>query len=654
MKRSRKNIIIPAIATESSHAQLIQSEQDGESLWQDSFVHFLLILVTGFVCYFNSINVPFIFDDYTCLIDNPVIKSFDCFPDTRKVFEYAILPDLKNNLILRPFAYFTFAINYALHGLNLYGYHIVNLLLHIGSGMLVYRFIVQLLATPSMAYTDQNGKITGVWNSNYLPLFAALLFVCHPLQTQAVTYIIQRFVPLTTFFYLAALVLYVQFRSSTTQPLRVGIYLLSFVSAVLAMESKEIAFTLPVIITIVEFMFFRGSMTQRFVRITPFILTMVIIPAKLMHLSSPVTPEKTESVSSAINLVNFGGISHWDYLMTQFGVITTYLRLLFLPIRQNLDYDYPLQQSFFKPEVLLPLALLLAIVGTGIYLLSRSADNRVYRIIAFGIFWFFITLSVESSIVPIDDLIFEHRAYLPSVGFFISFIGGVSVLFNRLISTHKSQSKISVYLSLIMIVSLSATTIARNMLWLDDVVFWNDVISKSPNKARAYISLGSALLQQAKYVPNEKVQNILEDIVLLKDGSEKQISTAIKAFKKAIQLEPNTFVGHISLAEALTLQQSYEDALQTLSTASKLQPKSALPYVIRGEVFAAQKKIAQARQQYLAAVKIEPFSPAAHVRLAGLYAKEGNIGEAIREFEIVMQINPDESVRKKLERLKKG
>lgn len=651
MKKPKKNIKTLTSYADPSHAQLIQSEPVNRSLWQDPFVHILLILFTGFVVYFNSINVPFIFDDYTYLANNPVIKSFDCFPDTQKVFDYAIFQDLKNNLILRPVAYFTFAANYSLHGLNLFGYHLVNLLLHIGCGMLVYCFFAQLLVFPTIVVEERPYHSNGIDTTGHLPLFAALLFICHPLQTQAVTYIIQRFVPLSTFFYLAALVLYVQFRRESTLTARGLTYTLSLTATVLAMESKEIAITLPVIIALVEFMLFSGNILPRLARLVPFLVTMAIIPTKLMQLPSSVTAGKTENIADAINLVNASGTSSWDYLMTQFGVITTYIRLLIVPIGQNFDYDYALQQSFFRLEVLVPLALLLVIFVTGLHLLSRAGENRLYKIIALGIFWFFITLSVESSIVPIEDLIFEHRAYLPSVGFIVSLLTSASVIFNRFTGKLMAQSKIATFLLMSIIVGLSTTAIARIKVWQDEVTFWNDVVKKSPNKARAYAGLGGALIQQSKYIPNDAEISVMGNMVMLKAGSEKQMHAAINAYKEAIRIDPKNSVRHQDLAVALMLQKNYDEALRSLSKASELKPTSPIPYALRGELFESKKDVVRARQEYLEAIKINPSYHVPHVKLADIYTKEGNVQDAIKELELVMRIFPDETVRKKLDRL---
>lgn len=648
--RKTNKVKTSAIVSEIELEQRIQSEPENVSLWRDPFVHILLILLTAFIVYFNTINVPFLFDDHTYLLRNPGIKSFDCFPDTRKVLEYAILQDVKNNLILRPVAYFTFAMNYAIHGFDLFGYHMLNLLLHIGCGILVYCFFWRLMMTPTMADKGKPGPTFEAVNPGYLSLFAALLFVSHPVQTQAITYIIQRFVPLASFFYLAALVLYLEFRRASATPSRILAYIFSLVATVFAMESKEIAFTLPLILVLIEMLFFSGSIFPRLLKLVPFLFTMAIIPRKLMWLPSSVSAHQTENISDAINLVNMGGTSSWDYLLTQFGVIVTYIRLMFLPIGQNLDYDYPLQQSIFKLEVLIPLAAILLILGSAIYLLQRSRENKLYKIIAFGIFWFFITLSVESSIVPIEDLIFEHRVYLPSIGFFITFLAIVSVIFKRFTGKIITNSALATSALCVVIACLSATSVARNMVWQNEVVFWNDVVKKSPHKARPYRGLGVALLQQTQHVVEDN--NMSENVVLTKSGSELQIISAINALKESIRLQPKNPTGYISLAEALILHKNYDDSLRALATASELIPKSAIPYVMRGKLYEAKKDVDLARQEYLQAIKVDPLYYEPHLKLAHIYTKEGNIQEAIKEFEIVMQINPDKSVQKNLNSLK--
>lgn len=645
MKKTKKNSKEARVASRA-HFDAVPAEEFERSLWLDPFIHMLLIVSVGFAVYARSMSVPFIFDDYTYIVENPAIKSFDCFPDTQNVFNYAIFQDIKNNLILRPLAYFTFALNYALHGVNPFGYHLVNLLLHIGNAMLVYCLFAQLLVTPAIASesTDNPGVVD---YCRYLPLFASLLFVCHPLQTQAVTYIIQRFVPLATFFYLAAIVLYLRSRMVTTPNMRRLVYALALLATILAMESKEIAFTVPLVIAFVEWMFFSGERRNKGIRLLPFFLVMAIIPVKIMQLPSSVTAAKTESLSDAINLVNVGSVSSWDYLMTEFGVITTYLRLLLLPINQNLDHDYSLQRYFFSPQVLLPLVALLTIIGAGVYLLKRASKNRLNLLVSFGIFWFFVTLSVESSLIPIEDVIFEHRAYLPSVGFFIALLAGTAVALKHLPGNSVAQSHGVKGVLVALVGMLSVATSARNAIWQDEVTLWQDAVRKSPNKARAHEGLGGALFRKATFAPE-----MLEGITLMKDESNTCLAASVKASREAIRLNEGSPAAHFNLAKALGMQKKFDEALDVLATASNRWPTKAMPYVLRGELFEAKKDLIRARMEYLAAEGAEPFSHLPHVKLADLYTKEGDIQSAITELEMVMRIFPDESTRKKLQRLK--
>ena len=197
-------------------------------------------------------------------------------------------------------------------------------------------------------------------------------------------------------------------------------------------------------------------------------------------------------------------ITRMDYLFTQFRVIITYLRLLIFPINQSIDYNYPIYDSFFEPNVFLSFLLLLSILGIGVYLFYRSrrtvhssqALNSELltlnsRLISFGIFWFFITLSVESSVIPIKDIIFEHRLYLPSIGFFIASVS-VMEYFIR-------QKKVKIFAIIIVVTALSVAAFNRNLIWNDPQALWENVLVKFPNNVRAYNGLGVIFKEQEEY-----------------------------------------------------------------------------------------------------------------------------------------------------------
>jgi hypothetical protein len=325
--------------------------------------------------------------------------------------------------------------------------------------------------------------------SKGVAFFSALLFACHPLQTEAVTYIWQRVTSLTAMLYVLSLVAYIQWRLLRYQThapeshrfssmKSVSYYLVSFIAAVLAMKTKQTAFTLPVTLALYEFMFFNGKKTKRIFSLIPLFLTMSIIPLTLIDIGKPwgdvigdvgeVTRDLTE-------------MSRLDYLFTQFRVMVTYIRLILLPVNQNLDYDYPLYRSFFNPEVFLSFMFLITIAGTGVYILYRFRNSvPENRLTSFGIFWFFITLSVESSVIPIKELIFEYRMYLPSVGVFLALTTAIFMVIDR----RKVYARVITAMLAVIIIALTGATYARNSVWKDEMSLWQDVVNKSPDKAR--------------------------------------------------------------------------------------------------------------------------------------------------------------------------
>ncbi len=389
-----------------------------------TWTHLLLIAALGFLVYSNTFHVPFQWDEANYLVRNPIVRNLGFFADPSKAARFG----LYKAFVSRYVGFLTFALNYKADGFNVTGYHIVNLIIHLINAILVYMFVTLTFRTPFLGQKGTGGS------AHDIALLTSLLFVCHPVQTEAVTYIFQRLASLVSLFYLFSVVMYAKARLAASEetppargqehkakkrPMRHAIfYLLSVVSAVLAMKTKENAFTLPVVIMLYEFLFFEGPLKKRAAGLVPLFLTMAIIPFTLALLEKPAGGifRTTKNLAS----VGYNDIPRADYLYTQFRVIVTYLRVLLLPINQNIDYDYPVAHSFFRTGVFLPFLFLLLIFGLGIFLVFRSRTDRSLRPIGFGILWFFATLSVESSIIPIPMVICEYRMYLPSVGFFLA------------------------------------------------------------------------------------------------------------------------------------------------------------------------------------------------------------------------------------------
>lgn len=236
-------------------------KREVESLTQRSTNHFnkpliycLLIIAIGLLAYSNSFNSPFQWDENDFLVQNPIVKNLNYFwePSKAKVGDPVFYFFLRTRYI----AYLTFAINYKLHGFHVLGYHIFNLTVHLFNALLVYLLMLLTFKTPFLSGSSLKKS------SNLIALFSALIFVSHPLQTEAVTYIYQRLASLVTFFYLFSIVFYIQWRlclddQKVSYFKSTPYFILSLISTIFAMKTKENALTLPLVIFIYEFFFFR-------------------------------------------------------------------------------------------------------------------------------------------------------------------------------------------------------------------------------------------------------------------------------------------------------------------------------------------------------------------------------------------------------------
>jgi len=571
-----------------------------------------LIITIISIVYSNTLEAPFVFDDKLVIVENPIVRDLGYMvnPSEAKVhkghFEY-------ESFRHRYIGYLTFALNYWIHKLDVIGYHLVNLAIHIINGLIVYWLVILTFKTPFLYSSILRERSTEI------ALFAGLLFACHPLQTQAVTYIWQRVTSLSTTFYCLALVFYILWRltskktSSFATQMPILFYFGSVISAVLAMKTKEIAFTLPVVIFLYELMFFEEKLKKRILYITPLLLTMLIIPISLLE---------TEKLKGDL-MGNIGevtrvdtNISRMDYLLTQFTVIATYIRLIFFPINQNLDYDFPIYNTFLTPEVFLSFLLLFSIFSLGIYMFLHSRTrNSTYRIIAFGIFWFFITLSVESSFIPIVDVIFEHRVYLPSTGFFIALTTGIFLLLNKF--GHRKLHRIGVAIIVTVIIMFSVFTYSRNNIWSSEIALWQDNVEKSPQKARPHNILGNVLNKQGR------------------------TEEAIEHYLHALQIKPDYEKTYNNLGRAFYNQGRFKEAIEHYLHALQIKPDYEKAHYNLGNVLNEQDRTEEAIEHYLHALRINPESEEAHNNLAISFVFKGYIKMAVSHFRKALHINPD-------------
>jgi Flp pilus assembly protein TadD len=563
--------------------------------------HIFLLVLLGVLTYSGTFHVPFVFDDVYSISDNPIIKDLANFISR---------PDGYAAYSNRYIGYLTFALNYRLGGLDVRGYHIVNLAIHLINALLVYLLVILTFKTDRL----KNSSIAG--SAGFIALFAAALFVAHPVETQAVTYIVQRLASLAALFYLAALVFFIKARAAlgrekTGRLAVVFFYFLSLLSAALAMKTKEIALTLPLIVLLYELFFLEGRVKKRLLFLLPMLITFLIIPLSMISIREP-----AGLLLSAINKASTNSnLPRLDYLFTQFNVVVTYLRLIFLPVNQQFDYDYPISHSLFEPHTLGSLILLMCLFGAAIliFMRSRKGGDGALRLVSFGILWFFITLSVESSVIPIKDVIFEHRVYLPSVGIFMA-LASAGAMVARKWSITKSLPLVAASLA---VFALSVAAYERNTAWASRISLWQDNVNKSPFKARPHVSLG------VEYFANGRVD------------------LAIEEFQTVVKLKPGDAKAHVNLGAAYNAKGWVDRAIEEYRAALMLKPGYANAHNNLGAAYNAKGWVDMAIEEYQAGLSLQPDNAEIHYNLGVAYNAKGWADRAIEEYRVALMLKPD-------------
>jgi len=368
----------------------------------------VLIAAVAFIIYSNTFVASFHFDDFLSIVENYAIHRFDI----KQIFSGSTRPVLD----------LTFALNYHFGKLDVFGYHLVNLLLHIANGVMLY-FILLWTVHNYEEQRDKNEDMSGVSGEprpkslSGVPLYASLIFISHPVQTQAVTYIVSRSSVLATFFYLLTLLLFIRaFRSSNSSQVtrHSSLYLIgAFLAICLGMGSKQETATLPLMLLLYDYYFLSEGKIAGLKRHFKVYLAMFLPLAILLYFSfTSIHQFISFDYAKGIQIPQNEPITSAEYFLTQLHVIPYYIKLLLIPANLNLDYDWPITR-YFDFMTAFYFVLLLSINILAIWLFRRQ------RMISFGIIWFFVTLSVTSSFLVIYDVIFEHRLYLPSIGFAI-------------------------------------------------------------------------------------------------------------------------------------------------------------------------------------------------------------------------------------------
>ena len=583
----------------------------------------VLFALLSLLLYAGVLHGPFIFDDDVNITADPAITGARLTP--AGILQAAFSGFNKG----RPVPRITFILQYRLHKKNTLPYHLFNVGLHAACGILLYYF---LLATLRLAAPGQDQA-----TARLVAFFASLLWLVHPLQTQTVSYIVQRMNGMAALFYLLSLHLYISGRRALGKR-RLLCFAGCAASAALAFGSKQWTATLPFFIFLYEWFFFRGLdrtwFLKKMIWIGAAVLLVLLLAALYFNFDVAyylLTPYK-----------EFRDFTMSQRVLTELRVVIFYLGLFILPLpsRLNLEHDYPLSHGFFTPPATaLCLALIIGALAWAVFSARRQ------RVLSFCVLWYFGNLVIESSIIPLE-LVFEHRLYLPSM-FLCVFVVWIalSLLKNR---------RLAVAVLCLCAVFLSWGTLARNVLWASDVALYEDCVKKSPQKARPRLMLGwlyttknrfaEALPYLEKAVDKDPKNSIgLYHLGLTLDRLGRT-DEAMVMYQKTLAVDPAYASAHVNLANIYTKQGRLDKAMKEAQAALALEPKNERAHLNTGQIYMRMGDIRRAVGHFEKAVSINPGYAKARNNLGIALARLGQYGPAQAQLEEALRLDPNDAV----------
>src|SRR3989344_4225921 len=555
--------------------------------------YFLLILliIAGFGIYAFNLHNPLFWDDDDWIINNSFVHDFSRL---KEIFTRNILAGFGlNSNYYRPFLLLTFALNYIISGIKPLGYHLVSNGFHIANGLLVF----------SILYFALKKK---------LPAFvAALLFLIHPLQTEAVTYISGRGDPMSVFFMLLALWLFIK-RENLGNSRTSKYWLLSIsslFSMILAVLSRETAILLPALILIFYIAFL--SKDRLFVSVkTAFAKTIPFWTISGFYWFLRMTVLNFNNTLNFYSQVN-DYTGHLSYRLYTFGyALVEYFKLIFVPLGLHMERDLAIRTSILQWPVWLAVLIIAGIICAGWYFFKKRKQQSI-RVWFFSWAWFFIALAPVSGIIPINAVMYEHWLYLPLIGFFA--LAGCCI--GKALEIAKIKTNFGyrfLILGLIVYFSFFATASAkRNLAWGGPIKFYEDILRYNPNSVRIMNNLGN--LYSAK----------------------KNYDKAIEFYEKAAA-GPNGNIfaqPHYNLANIYAAKGDIRKAIVGYKKAVEADPNFPFAYQNLAVIYAGQGELAEAQKMLERVIELRPFEPEIYYNLALVFLAQKNNDLALQILE---------------------
>ena len=538
-----------------------------------------LICVCGIIIYFATVHSPFIYDDAHAIEDNPYIKNLSKFQQMVGV----------QNIFNRSILLFTFSVNHAIGQLDVFGYHLINLMLHLCVGIMLYFLTMELL-------TIENPALTPTFQR--LPLAVSLIHILNPINVESVTYLSSRSSVLVTLFYLSSFYLFIRFVNSKEKKKKwknIHYPIVIFFLFYLGLGTKEIIVTLPIIAVLYLWV---HSSTKNFHKFLPE-LAVILIPLIIYLLYRYVQMGnllviKTDPYSYMID--------RSLYILTQIKVVISYyfVKLIF-PINLNFEPDIRLVSGFLDWEWVVSLIIGVCI-AIGIF-------NQKSILLKCAFIWALITILPTSSIIPLKQIATEHRTYLPGLGINM----GLGILFLRGVS-HRKLIPPTLFIFLVIYGLLA---MKRSLDYRSEINLWQDTVRKSPYKSMVHNNMGTAYL------------------------SKERLKEARKSFEVSSALSPSSTDPYINMGHIDARNKEWDKAKLKYDLALKLGANRSQVFFNSGLMRLKLNKPAEALPFLLEAIKIKNHRPLYHQELGNAFRMLKQYDSALKSYRKVLELEPN-------------
>ena len=548
-----------------------------------------LLALAVFAVYANSLRGEWIYDDYTDILGNQSVQRLwplkEHFLQTTKGL---------TGLHPRPLVSLSFTLNFLLGQNDPFLFHLTNVAIHALASLCLFGVLRRTLAEPI-------GARWALHPPTGLAFTIALLWGLHPLQTEAVAYVTQRYESLMGLFVFLALLCVIR---STQSRHPIGWSAAAVLSCLLALASKEVAISLPILVLLYDRTFlagsFRGAWRARRPLYLAFVATWILFAWNQLHVAGR----------------QFAGFelpwTWWQYAMNQPAVILHYLRLTVWP--QPLVLDYLWQPA----TTLAPLVPGWVVVG-GLLAATLLAVVRNSWTGFLGAF-FFLILAPTSSVLPILDLAVEHRMYLPLAPVLVFLVLGAHGLSQWLIARHprwaSSLHALTLASGASALALLGSLTYLRSDDYRDSLSLWRDTVIKMPDNPRARTNYAHALERAGK------------------------LDEAIAQLRFALSISPGNVTMRGNLGALLEEKGDHPQAIQELQKATQIDPTDARPWINLGLIHGRMKNLPQAEEALQRALTLDPRSAPAHLEMGNLASLKGDAQAAMRQYQEAMRLQP--------------